>query len=95
MKILNITDNSKTFLCTLTYDEIKLITGGKMHGDDLARAMRTETNLDLSKFNTLNATYDIRSVDSAINSLKSAITFLDNKKESLKYINSLKEIKGE
>ncbi|MFY4844617.1 hypothetical protein ACOTVP_08770 [Aliarcobacter butzleri] len=93
MKILNITNGSSNFLCTLTYEEMKLITGGKLYSDEFKSICNSNKDIDLSLFNKLPLDYDIRNVNQAINNLEGAIKFLNNKKESLEYINSLKEIK--
>ena len=89
MKIINIT-NKDTYLCSLTYEEMKLITGDKIYLKDFQELLRNEIDIDLFKFNKLPSNYDLSRVDNAIQSLKSAVEFLNNKKESLNYMNSLK-----
>lgn len=89
MQIINIT-KKETYLCSLTYDEIKLITGGKLYGRDFKELLNNEISIDLFKFNKLPAKYDLNEVENAVRSLESAIKFLNNKKESLEYINSMK-----
>lgn len=89
MKIINIT-NKDTYLCSLTYEEMKLITGDKIYLKDFQELLRNEIDIDLFKFNKLPSNYDLSRVDNAIQSLESAVKFLNNKKESLNYINSLK-----
>ena len=89
MQIINIT-KKETYLCSLTYDEIKLITGGKLYGSDFKELLNNEISIDLFKFNKLPAKYDLNEVENAVRSLESAIKFLNNKKESLEYINSMK-----
>ena len=89
MKILNITNNS-TYLCTLSHEEMKLITGNKLDFRDLEQMNKLEKEIELIKFNRLCSDYDINSVKNAINSLESAVKFLNNKKESLEHINYIK-----
>lgn len=88
MKIVNIT--KKNYLCELSLDELKLITLNKIWSDDLEKIFRNKQNIDLAKFNNLSSIEDINSVTRSIKELKSAISFLENKKESLEYINHIK-----
>ena len=89
MQIINITKKG-TCLCSLTLEEIRLITGGKLYNSDFKELLNNETEIDLFKFNKLPAEYDLNEVGNAVKSLESAIKFLNNKKESLEYINSIK-----
>ena len=91
MKIVNITDKG-TCLCSLNLDELRLITGGKLYGSDFKTLLNNETEIDLFKFNKLPAEYDLNEVENAVKSLESAIKFLNNKKVSLEYINSIKVV---
>lgn len=91
MQIVNIT-NKGTYLCSLTYDEIKLITGDKFVRRDFEELLNNEMEIDLFKFNKLPSRYDLNAVQNAVNNLESAIKFLNNKKDSLEYINSIREI---
>ena len=91
MKIVNITDKG-TCLCSLNLDELKLITGGKLYNSDFKELLNNEIDIDLSKFNKLPAEYDLNEVGNAVKSLESAIKFLNNKKVSLEYINSIKVV---
>ncbi|MCT7637037.1 hypothetical protein [Aliarcobacter butzleri] len=89
MKIINIT-SKETYLCSLSSAEVRLITGGKFFYSDFKELLNNEIDIDLSKFNKLPAKYDLNDVENAVRSLESAIKFLNNKKESLEYINSIK-----
>lgn len=90
MKILNITDKGN-YLVSMSEEDIKLITGRKFYRDDFKRMISDESDIDLSKFNALPADYDLNHVNRAIKDLESAITFLNNKKDSLNYLNKLKK----
>lgn len=91
MQIVNITKKG-TYLCSLTLEEIRLITGSKFYSNDFREILNNEMEIDLFKFNKLPAEYDLKEVENAVKSLESAIKFLNNKKESLEYINSIKEM---
>ena len=88
MKILNITKDS--YICSLSREELELIVGKNLHFSDLKQIFENELQINIKQIAPLISSNDIYNIEQSVKSLESAITYLNNKRESIKYLNDFK-----
>lgn len=88
MKILNITKVS--YICSLSKEEIELIVGKNLHYSDLNQIFEDELQINIKQIAPLISNNDIYNIEQSVKSLESAIIYLNNKKDSIKYLSDFK-----
>lgn len=88
MKILNMTQN--TYVCSLSKDELEIILGKSLYAADIKEIFEKEKELNIKQISPLASDHDIVKIEQATAALQSAISFLNNKKEAINYLNSFK-----